>query len=82
MGYLPIIRLNYSNPLNYFNYFEYFSVKDEKIKAIVLYNRGTIRYRMGCFSDALGDLELALKSEPDNEEFKEAVMKCKNDPQK
>ena len=60
----------------------FFSVKDEKIKAIVLYNRGTIRYRMGCFSDALGDLELALKSDPDNEEFKEAVMKCKNDSQK
>ena len=37
---------------------------------------------MGCFSDALGDLESALKSEPDNEEFKEAVMKCKNDSQK
>ena len=60
----------------------FFSVKDEKIKAIVLYNRGTIRYRMGCFSDALGDLEIASKSEPDNEEFKEALMKCKNESQK
>ena len=76
------INFNFSNSLNCMNYFEFFSVKDEKIKAIVLYNRGTIRYRMGCFSDALGDLESALKSEPDNEEFKEAVMKCKNESQK
>ena len=74
--------LNYSNSFNYIDYLDFFSVKDEKIKAIVLYNRGTIRYRMGCFSDALGDLEWALKSEPDNEEFKEAFMKCKNETQK
>ena len=37
---------------------------------------------MGCFGDALGDLEIASKSEPDNEEFKEALMKCKNESQK
>ena len=82
MGQLLNIMLSYSNSYNYIDYLEFFSVKDEKIKAIVLYNRGTIRYRMGCFSDALGDLELALKSEPDNEEFKEAFMKCKNETQK
>ena len=54
------------------------SVKDEKLKAIILYNRGTIRYRMGCKEDALKDLEIALQTDPENEEFKEAVSKCKD----
>ena len=54
-----------------------FSVKDEKLKSILLYNRGTIRYRMGCKEDALKDLEIALQIDPDNEEFKEALSKCK-----
>ena len=52
-------------------------VKDEKLEAVILYNRGTIRYRMGCHEDALKDLETALQKEPDNEEFKEAALKCK-----
>jgi len=52
-------------------------VNDEKLKGIVLFNRGTIKYRMGCKDDALKDLENALQSDPDNEEFKEAVTKCK-----
>ena len=37
---------------------------------------------MGCFGDALEDLEVASKSEPDNEEFKEAFVKCKDESQK
>ena len=47
------------------------------MKAIILYNRGTIRYRMGCHDDALKDLENALQMDPENEEYKEAVTKCK-----
>ena len=58
-----------------FNY--HILVNDEKLKGIVLFNRGTIKYRMGCKDDALKDLENALQSDPDNEEFKEAVTKCK-----
>ena len=53
-------------------------VNDEKLKAIILYNRGTIKYRMGCKEDALKDLEAALQTMPENEEFKEAVTKCKD----
>ena len=80
---MMLIKLKYFYSIKYINQFElFFSVKDEKIKAIILYNRGTIRYRMGCFGDALGDLEIASNSEPDNEEFKEALMKCKNESQK
>ena len=55
----------------------YFLVKDETLESVILYNRGTIRYRMGCHDDALKDLELAVKKQPNNEEFKEAALKCK-----
>ena len=55
----------------------FISVNDEKLKAIILYNRGTIKYRMGCKEDALKDLEGALQITPENDEFKEAFTKCK-----
>jgi hypothetical protein len=32
---------------------------------------------MGHFSDALKDFELAVQYEPDNEEFKEGLSKCR-----
>ena len=54
-------------------------VKDEKLEAIILYNRGTIRYRMGCHDEALNDLELAQQKEPSNLEFQEAALKCKEE---
>ena len=37
---------------------------------------------MGCKEDALKDLEGALQITPENEEFKEAVTKCKESKQK
>ena len=37
---------------------------------------------MGCHEDALKDLEAALQTIPENEEFKEAVTKCKESKQK
>ena len=36
---------------------------------------------MGCNEDALKDLEAALQTMPENEEFKEAVTKCKESKQ-
>ena len=36
---------------------------------------------MGCKEDALKDLEIALQIDPDNEEFKEALSKCKESKQ-
>ena len=32
---------------------------------------------MGRFSDALKDFELAVQHEPENEEFKEGLSKCR-----
>ena len=54
-----------------------FLAKDKNLKAIIQYNRGTIKYRMGCFDEALTDLEGAVQKEPDNTDYKEAFQKCK-----
>ena len=54
-----------------------FLAKAENLKAIIQYNRGTIKYRMGCIDEALVDLEAAVQKEPDNPEFKEAFQTCK-----
>ena len=34
-------------------------------------------FRMGRFSDALKDFEFAVQHEPENEEFKEGLSKCR-----
>ena len=54
-----------------------FAVKDERLEAVILYNRGIIKYRMGSNHDALADLEMAVQKDPDNKEFKEAVLNVK-----
>ena len=55
-------------------------VVDVQLKALIMYNRGTIKYRMGSFVEALPDLQFAVDKAgaADNPEFQEALDTCKD----
>ena len=44
---------------------------------VAYFNRATVMYRMGKFSEALKDFETCLDKEPDNLEYKAGLDKCK-----
>ena len=44
--------------------------------AVALYNRGTVKYRMGDYAEAEKDLKRAAEAEPDNKEFQEGLSEC------
>ena len=45
--------------------------------AVAMYNRATVRFRLGKYREAVEDFEKACEKEPGNEEFKEGLKNCK-----